>query len=697
MRRQRALVISPFATVPLDAGQRLRVYQSTKIFEDLGYDITFFLYAFEDGWYWKSQPALVEKLSSQWRNATIVYSHRQVSLPPKNGAFHRLDEWWDERLELSIKNMVDFEEFDICVVHNVWLSKAFDFLPRRIKRIIDTHDLFSTRKTVFDAAGAEPEFLILSSEDEKFGLQRADLVLTIKPQDATALAAQSLARRVINLPYCPDERLQRPAPRDYVHPEKVVFGFLGSGHVFNKVGLEALLIELDYLVRHTFAPVEIIVAGNIGRALDFNQLAFHPICLGYVDDEATFYDRVDVAVVPVFSGTGFKVKVAELIELHKPMLCAEHAAEGTSLAPDQVFSDANSMAQAMVRIAMYRPELAHMAEKSATALQRLRSELRDARSSIGTFLRDTSRTEIFLFDEIPMSGPLLTQLLAFVLQARSVASDRRSVFVLPRCWCVSPVDLNLVSGLGTEFILSDALSHLLSRIEGGNVTFWGTPGALHCHRFPNSSALIAINDCRFMDFNALNQNDLFEVRMLRGALVNHRQAAIPEILPFSQEQEVFCGPLLAWEATWDPVVGVLVRHFLRKVPPARNPVVYVCSGTANKRALGDITDGRNPAGSKVFDVEDVQDLEILTATVLSRILYGTESFSYVCATRSASWLWALVDHGERINGNIKAWKLKDWTDRISKEHADPVGDMSVFRYVRARVEMAYNRSAAAGP
>ena len=207
MRKQRALIVSPFATAPLDAGQRLRAHQSTRAFEALGYEITFLLYAFENTWYWKNQPALLKQMVAQWGDVRVVFSQRQVSLPPKTGATHRIDEWWDPQLDVMLSQMFAFEDFDLCVVHNVWLSKAFDFVPRRVSRVLDTHDVFSARSAAFAAVGAKPEFLVVDKDDETFGLERADLVLTIKPQEAALLQGYGLRRPVLNLPYCP-----APAP-----------------------------------------------------------------------------------------------------------------------------------------------------------------------------------------------------------------------------------------------------------------------------------------------------------------------------------------------------------------------------------------------------------------------------------------------------------------------------------------------------
>jgi hypothetical protein len=61
-----ALVISPFASVPLDVARRRRVYQTTRLLADNGCRITLLLLACEEGWRVRHQEEDFERLREQW-------------------------------------------------------------------------------------------------------------------------------------------------------------------------------------------------------------------------------------------------------------------------------------------------------------------------------------------------------------------------------------------------------------------------------------------------------------------------------------------------------------------------------------------------------------------------------------------------------------------------------------------------------
>ena len=373
-------------------------------------------------------------------------------------------------------------------------------------------------------------------------------------------------------------------------------------------------------MRRGFAPVELIVAGTASRALDVSGLAFRPILLGYVEDEVAFYESVDVAVVPAFAGTGFKVKVAELVDLDMPLLCAEHAAEGVSLPPPQLFADANAMAQAMVHIATFRPPLADMRAHSGAAIAQLRADFDAARGAIATFLRQAAVVNLFLFEERPLTGAAVTQFVARVLQARALASQERSLLVVPGDWRLDLDELNAVTAVGTELAPSSEREAILQRLDGARLTVWATPRLLAAAEreggWLHGVAATSVADCRFMDFDLLDDRDLDEIGAQRGAMINHRQGEAPQSLPFRFDQELFCTPLLAGEAAWDPVVTATLRHYLRLSRPQKANAVFVCAGRNAKLAMRMILEMRGFAEAAVFDVGDPEDLEAAAATVL---------------------------------------------------------------------------------
>ncbi len=366
-----ALVISPFATAPLDAGHRRRTMQMTKLLADAGYEITFLLLAFEDPWYWRHDQDFADRLREQWPEVILLYADRRVGLPPKSGALHHLDEWWDPALEQMLTNLNSRRFFDVVVVHNVWLSKAFDFVHPNSFKVLETHDLFWKRSEVFARMGMKPEFFVTSQSSEVFGVRRADIAVTIQELEGVELLAKT-DKPVVTVPFY-DFSLEleaRPASAAHYHsPDKVIFGALASDNPFNVAGLNALLKELEQVVCETFAPVEIVVGGRVGERIDKRAGVK---CLGFVETEAGFYADVDFAIAPVFDGTGFKVKMADALALRIPTLLSEHAAEGVILDDSLVCVTPRDMARRMAEIALKRPPI----HDAMTHIRHARHDLR---------------------------------------------------------------------------------------------------------------------------------------------------------------------------------------------------------------------------------------------------------------------------------------------------------------------------------
>lgn len=365
--RKAALVLSPFSTFPADAGQRKRALQSTTMFRELGYDITFLFYAFEEGWRARYNSEFAAGLHQQWGEVIIFKANRRVGAKPTSNGYHKIDDWWDDELANFLANIFDHRSFDLFVVHNVWLSKALDFAPNSTLKIIEAHDVFSVRRRSFEKLEIAPEFFIPSREEEIFGANRADIVITIQELEQKWFSDHGCVADVMCLPYYPQvvTKFAYELTPEYVHPDKVVFGFLGSGHIFNIKGLTAFREALELEIGKTDAPVEIKLGG---RVCDFFPGRGAFTCVGYIKDEGAFYEDVDFSIAPVFDGTGFKIKTADSIAFGKPILLSRHSAIGLDVDQELVVETPSELAKKCVQIALHRPSLSQYHNKSASAL-----------------------------------------------------------------------------------------------------------------------------------------------------------------------------------------------------------------------------------------------------------------------------------------------------------------------------------------
>jgi hypothetical protein len=361
-----ALVLTPFASHPADAGHRRRVLQTTRELRDAGYRITFLFYAFEGAWYWRFDDAAYNAMVEEWDEVQVVMAHKKVGAPPADGTAHHLDEWWDPQLESYLQRLFETRAFDVMVVHNVWLSRAFDLAPPLTLKFLETHDVFWKRGELYRRIGMPMDFFTPTHDGEMYGLNRADVVIAVTEEELNEIRPH-LDKPAFCIPtYEPQGRMRQSGGADYLHEDRVVFGMLGTGHVFNVSGLQRLLDALAPRIGRSFAPVDIVVAGDVGLAVDTPL----PIKrLGYVAEEADFFEQVDFVLAPLFEGSGFKVKVADAVIFGKAVLAADHAAIGTDLDPSCCDPSPEAMAERLVRIALERPALSDytMLAKAASA------------------------------------------------------------------------------------------------------------------------------------------------------------------------------------------------------------------------------------------------------------------------------------------------------------------------------------------
>ena len=115
---------------------------------------------------------------------------------------------------------------------------------RGVVKILDTHDLFSGRRELFEEFGVAPEFFYTNPEHERIALDRADAVIAIKQSEAAALGALT-TRTILSLPYWDDRFLERHThPRGselYNHDRPFRLGFLGAHNSVNIVNLQRFL------------------------------------------------------------------------------------------------------------------------------------------------------------------------------------------------------------------------------------------------------------------------------------------------------------------------------------------------------------------------------------------------------------------------------------------------------------------------
>jgi glycosyltransferase involved in cell wall biosynthesis len=325
--RRSALVLSTTPPLPRDYGNRNRVHQTVSLFRRMGFSVSFLLYPIDRDWA-EEVPGYHRQLVDSFDYFAVVPNSRELHQTAR-GYHHAIDEWWDDNIAQQLIWLFERKKFDVLFVNYTFLAKAFEYAPPGVIKILDTHDLFSGRRELFEKFGVAPEFFYTSPEREKVALDRADAVIAIKQSEAVALEALT-ARTVFSLPYWDDRSRQtRVAPGNpgvYDHDRPLRLGFLGAHNSVNIVNFRRFLSVFARYVALYNIPVEVIIAGNMCEGIAED----HPFArkLGFLHDSAEFYGMVDAVVIPLEFSTGIKIKVAEALAWNVPVLATRDAFDG---------------------------------------------------------------------------------------------------------------------------------------------------------------------------------------------------------------------------------------------------------------------------------------------------------------------------------------------------------------------------------
>lgn len=346
--RPSVLIISPTPPIPAEYGNRNRVNQTWSFFRDLGYEISFILYPMDTDWE-KRIPSYYKELQNLFYYFDVVANSKILYRPPIGYHFD-IDEWWDENLSVELEWLFKHKRFDIVFVNYPFFSKAFEFCPKGTLKILDTHDAFAGRRELFEQYGVAPEYFYTTESEENAALNRADIVLGIKKEEAIAFGNRT-SSKVISLPYWREPEA-KPAEQETNKSSsgKITAGFIGAANSVNSVNMRNFLRKLAAMPRINDDRLRIVVAGNVCDSLD--QVGDWLELRGRVQSVHDFYGEMDVIIAPLEFSTGIKIKVGEALSFGKPVVATTNAFDGfTPYHPTQHLRDLDEVGEALLDIA----------------------------------------------------------------------------------------------------------------------------------------------------------------------------------------------------------------------------------------------------------------------------------------------------------------------------------------------------------
>lgn len=320
------LIVSKCPTHPTDAGNRWWILSQAETFIALGHEVHF-LYINEPGLKNDIAPYLesIDKTSKFWGDRfhllqvskweklkfNLIKRYRQTF-------FHshwRIDDQYPSGLNRMVNDLDDKYHFDVCIINYWYLSRLFEHI-RIPKKAIATHDAIAYK----DLKIGMPTMCITSDTEAK-AMQRCPHIFALQEQEADYFQLLSPKSKVYNL-YGKYVHHAQPI----VDNRKMVF--LSGNNGFNQNGIKWFLKEVFPAIRKTFPDAELLVGGSICKVLPSLGAIDGVKALGYIENPADFYAQANVAINPVYQGTGLKIKTFEAISFDKVTLVHPHSMAG---------------------------------------------------------------------------------------------------------------------------------------------------------------------------------------------------------------------------------------------------------------------------------------------------------------------------------------------------------------------------------
>jgi hypothetical protein len=209
-----------------------------------------------------------------------------------------------------------------CILLNeyIWMSRILPFISSDVLRVIDTIDVFSTKREKVLQFGIDD--LHVEAHEEAKRLRYADLILAIQDEEREELERLVPGKRVVTA------GVDFDVVEDAGNPSGRRVLYIASDNPMNRKGLSDFLRFAWPQIRRDVPDAELLVAGKVSSTMDGDVSGV--IRLGAVDDLRPLYGQARVVINPAVAGTGLKIKSLEALGHLRPIVTWPNGTDGFS-------------------------------------------------------------------------------------------------------------------------------------------------------------------------------------------------------------------------------------------------------------------------------------------------------------------------------------------------------------------------------
>lgn len=233
-----------------------------------------------------------------------------------NKGYIHPDDNYTSSIHREINILDKLENFDCCIVNYFYLTKALTRINIPRKAFL-THDIYTFRDII---CGYKVK-ASLTPNHEAMSAQRAEYILNVQEEDSTFFKKLSPKSTILTTFTSFDH-----TPTPYVGNHNILF--LSGSSEFNINGIDWFIKNVLPKVVATYPDTKLIIGGGICNHLRNHADNPNIQLLGFVDNEADFFNLGDIFINPTYQGTGLKIKTFEGIAKDKVVIAHPHSTIG---------------------------------------------------------------------------------------------------------------------------------------------------------------------------------------------------------------------------------------------------------------------------------------------------------------------------------------------------------------------------------
>lgn len=314
---KKILVISTIPTPPVCAGNSKCILEYCDLLKRIECEVHFL---FIEG----KNPAPKE-LKNYWKDRVHVYKKKIwlelfkrifVTVRSKILGYNHVDDFYPIGLTKYVKKIQDRDRFDGIIINYITLSQLFT-ADLQCKKILFAHDCMSFKKLRLNV---DSFWFDLTPNQEAKGLQRSDIILSIQENETTLFKYLHPKGTVLTV-YSYFKIKKQP-----ITGNKNIL-FLSGKSALNVTGIKYFIESIFPLVLREQPDARLVIGGTICEVLPIVNNK-NIVLMGRIDDAEQFYAMGDIAINPVYQGTGLKIKTFEALSYGKTTIVHPHSAEG---------------------------------------------------------------------------------------------------------------------------------------------------------------------------------------------------------------------------------------------------------------------------------------------------------------------------------------------------------------------------------